>query len=193
MPETRAFRDGDWPAVWDILEPVFRAGDTYAVDPGISEDAAYEIWVAAPAATYVCHDGGEIVGTYYMKANHPGPGEHVCNCGYVVAPEARGRGIATIMCRHSQEEAVRLGFRAMQYNLVASTNIDAVRLWEKLGFQRAGRLPEAFRHPRHGDVDAFVMFKLLRQEDHQHRHQHAEHQQEGVGRPHEQPPEEGGP
>lgn len=167
--ETRPFRDRDWPSVWRILEPTFRAGDTYAVDPGISEGAAYEMWITAPTATYVSLHGGEIVGTYYIKPNHPGPGGHVCNCGYVVAPEARGRGIATAMCQHSQEEAVRLGFRAMQYNLVVSSNEGAVRLWERLGFQRAGRLPGAFHHPRHGDVDAFVMFKGLRQQDHQHR------------------------
>ena len=161
MTEIRAFEEGDWPAVWSILEPVFRAGDTYGIDPGISESAARETWVTSPTATFVCHHAGELVGTYYIKPNHPGPGSHVCNCGYVVAPGARGRGVATAMCEHSQAEAVRLGFRAMQYNLVASTNQSAVRLWEKLGFQRVGTLPGAFHHPEEGDVDAFVMFKRL--------------------------------
>ncbi len=161
MPDIRRFQPGDWPAVWSILEPVFRAGDTYAVDMEVSEEAARKLWVTSPTATFVFRDQGEILGTYYIKPNHAGPGSHVCNCGYVVPPGARGRGIATAMCKHSQEEAVRLEFRAMQYNLVASTNRGAVRLWEKLGFEKVGTLPGAFRHPHEGYVDAFVMFKQL--------------------------------
>ena len=163
MPRIRPFHTDDWPQVWAILEPVFRAGETYSLDRDISQDEAYRIWVTAPTATFVCHDEGSILGTYYIKPNHGGPGSHVCNCGYVVAPQARGRGLATAMCRHSQDQAHRLKFRAMQYNLVVSTNEGAVRLWEKLGFRTVGTLPGAFRHPTQGFVDAFVMFKT--QED----------------------------
>jgi len=104
---------------------------------------------------------GAIIGTYYLKPNQPGLGSHVCNCGYVVSDRARGHGVATLMCVHSQQEAVRLGFRAMQYNLVVSTNDGAIRLWKKLGFDIVGTLPGAFRHPRMGFVDAFVMFKRV--------------------------------
>jgi ribosomal protein S18 acetylase RimI-like enzyme len=151
----------NWPLLWQILEPVFRAGDTYPYSPEISEAEAYQAWVAAPTATYVATDGGDIVGTYYIKPNQPTLGAHVCNCGYVVSAQARGRGIASRLCEHSQREAVRLGFRAMQYNLVVSTNQAAVYLWQKLGFEIVGTLPRAFKHSQQGFVDAFVMYKLL--------------------------------
>ncbi len=157
----RRFEDADWPGVWGILEPVFRAGDTYAHPVDITEDDARAAWIDKPAATYVAEDHGRLVGTYYLVPNHPGAGSHVCNCGYAVAEAARGRGVATAMCRHSQAEALRFGFRAMQYNLVASSNAGAVRLWSKLGFEIVGTLPGAFRHPARGYVDAFVMFKTL--------------------------------
>lgn len=162
MIEIRPIDEGDWPAAWRIIEPVFRAGDTYGFPPEITERDARRIWVELPAATFVCvDDSGEIVGSYYIKPNQSGPGGHVCNCGYIVAERARGQGIASAMCRHSQTEAVARGFLAMQYNFVASTNESAIRVWKKHGFEVAGRLPKAFRHPGLGLVDAFVMYKLL--------------------------------
>jgi GNAT superfamily N-acetyltransferase len=115
-----------------------------------------------PAATFVaCDEQGQVLGTYYLKANQPGLGAHVCNAGYVVAPVAQGQGVAAAMCEHSQEQARALGFLAMQFNLVVSTNERAVRLWNHLGFATVGRLPGAFRHARLGLVDALVMFKTL--------------------------------
>lgn len=115
-----------------------------------------------PAKAFVCVDAqGEVVGTYTLKANQPGQGGHVCNCGYVVSPAARGLGVATAMCLHSQEAAVAMGFRSMQFNCVVSTNAGAVRLWQQLGFDIVGTLPEAFRHPARGYVDAYVMYKRL--------------------------------
>jgi ribosomal protein S18 acetylase RimI-like enzyme len=137
-------------------------GDTYAFPIDISEMEARGIWIEAPAATFVAQeDNGAIVGTYYIKPNQPGAGSHVCNCGYIVNERARGRGVATVMCEHSQREAVRRGFRAMQFNFVVSTNEGAVRLWQKLGYDIVGTLPGAFRHPTQGFVDAFVMYKQL--------------------------------
>ena len=106
-------------------------------------------------------DGGRILGTYYLKANQAGGGDHVANCGYIVHPEATGRGIARRMCEHSLERARARGFRAMQFNFVVSTNGRAIRLWQTLGFETLGRLPLAFRHPVHGYVDALVMFRPL--------------------------------
>ena len=162
MYRIEALSAADWPAVWELLRPVLRAGDTYAFPPDIDEAAARRAWVENPAATFVARDAdGAIAGTYYIKANQPGPGSHVCNCGYVTAAAARGRGVAGAMCEHSQAEAIRRGFRAMQFNLVVSTNTDAVRLWERHGFAIVGTLPGAFAHPLQGDVDAYVMFKRL--------------------------------
>ncbi|MGF1515928.1 MAG: GNAT family N-acetyltransferase [Elainellaceae cyanobacterium] len=152
---------GDWPSVWAIIEPVFRAGETYAFSPDLSEDEARHIWIDAPKATYIAEAQGEVLGTYYIKPNQPALGAHVCNCGYIVGAQARGKGVASQMCEHSQREALRLGFRAMQFNLVVSTNEIAVRLWEKLGFSIVGTLPNAFKHSKLGFVDAFVMYKGL--------------------------------
>lgn len=166
MITIRLYKDNDWPFVWQILEPVFRAGETYAFPRDIAKEEAHKAWVSAPKATYVAVDGeGTILGTYYIKPNQPGSGAHICNCGYIVAENTRGQGIASKMCEHSQHEAVAQGFRAMQYNLVVSSNEGAVRLWKKLGFDIIGRIPEAFRHPTHGYVDAFVMYKRLSEEN----------------------------
>ena len=162
MITVRKFEHADWPAVWALIEPVFRSGETYAFSPEISEAEAHRIWIEAPAATFVAKDdSGAALGTYYIKPNQPGAGSHVCNCGYVVGESARGRGVATFMCEHSQLEAVRRGFRAMQFNLVVSTNEGAVRLWQKLDYEIVGTLPGAFKHPRQGYVDALVMYKQL--------------------------------
>lgn len=162
MIEIRALVEADWAAVWHFMEPVFRAGETYAFSPDITAEEAYQIWVEAPAATFVAvAENRQIVGTYYLKPNQPGLGSHVCNCGYIVAEQARGRGIASEMCEHSQREALARGFRAMQFNLVVSTNEGAVRLWKRHDFAVIGTLPEAFRHPRCGFVDALVMYKQL--------------------------------
>ena len=162
MTQIRHFEERDWPSVWPLLQQTFAAGDTYTFSPQSSEDDIRKVWVDTPAATFVaCSPDGQILGTYFLKANQPGLGSHVCNCGYVVAKEARGQGVASLMCEHSQAQAVAMGFRAMQFNFVVSTNEGAVRLWQKLGFAIVGRLPGVFNHRELGYVDAFVMFKQL--------------------------------
>ncbi|MDB9517743.1 GNAT family N-acetyltransferase [Roseofilum reptotaenium CS-1145] len=158
----RPLEQADWPATWQIIEPVFRAGETYSVATHITEEEAFKVWVEMPVVTCVAENSdGLIQGTYYLKVNQPGPGSHVCNSGYIVAEAARGKGIASALFKHSQTEAVRLGFRAMQYNFVVSTNTVAVRLWRKLGFEIVGTLPEACLHPSQGFVDVYVMYKKL--------------------------------
>lgn len=144
-----------------LLLPVFRAGDTYAIDPGISAEEAAAYWLSPEKTTFVAERGGAILGTYYLRANQGGGGAHVCNCGYITAPEARGRGIARAMLTHSLEEARARGYRAMQYNFVVSTNTRAIDTWTRAGFQTVGRLPGAFAHPTLGYVDALVMFRSL--------------------------------
>ena len=155
--------ESDWSLIWKILEPVFRSGETYAFSPDISETEAHKVWVENPIATYVAKDNFDnVLGTYFIKPNQPTLGAHVCNCGYIVGESARGKGIASSMCQHSQQAAKQLGFRAMQFNLVVSTNEVAVRLWQKLGFEIIGTLAEAFKHSKYGFVDAFVMYKQLK-------------------------------
>jgi RimJ/RimL family protein N-acetyltransferase len=162
MFEIREYRDSDWLSTWPILEETVRAGDTYTFSPQSSQQQMRTAWVELPARTFVaCDLEGRIVGSYFIKANQPGLGGHVCNCGYVVASSARGRGIASLMCEHSQAQALAMGFKAMQFNFVVSTNIRAIQLWERLGFSVVGRLPGAFNHQKLGYVDALVMFKQL--------------------------------
>jgi RimJ/RimL family protein N-acetyltransferase len=163
MTFIRRYRDSDWAAVWPILRATLETGETYAFSPDSAEAEIRRVWVDVPTATYVaCTPDGQVLGTYFIKPNQPGLGAHVCNCGYVVAPAAQGQGIATEMCKHSQAEAISMNFRAMQFNLVVSTNERAVKLWQRLGFSVVGTLPRAFRHMRLGYVDALVMFKELR-------------------------------
>ena len=162
MITLRLFETTDWQSVWNILKPVFRAGETYPYSPNITESEANVAWIDLPAATFVAvNDSDEILGSYYIKSNQSELGAHVANCGYVVAESFRSQGVATAMCRHSQAEALARGFKAMQYNLVISTNERAVRLWQHLGFEIIGTLPKAFQHTKLGFVDAYVMYKWL--------------------------------
>ena len=159
----RKYRESDWGQIWRIIEPVFRAGETYPFSPDITEQEAYNVWIEVPKETYITeNDANDILGTYYIKANQPVLGAHVCNCGYIVSETSRGQGVAYRMCEHSQLVAVEMGFRAMQYNLVVSTNEGAIHLWKKLGFRVIGVLPEAFNSKSAGYVDALVMYKLLK-------------------------------
>ena len=162
MITIRSYKEKDWVEVWAIIEPVFRGGSTYAFSPSITEQEAKKAWIDVPKATYVCEgEDNNIIGTYYIKPNQPALGAHVCNCGYIVDKKVRGQGVASTMCKHSQEEAFKLGFKAMQYNLVISTNEGAIRLWKKHGFSVIGILPKAFDHKELGFVDALIMYKLL--------------------------------
>ncbi len=151
----------DREAIWAILEPMIRAGETYTLPREMSREDALAYWFSAEKETFVWEENGTILGTYFLKANQQGGGAHVANCGYVTAAEAQGRGIARGMCLHSLERAKERGFRAMQFNFVVSTNERAVKLWQSLGFEIAGRLPGAFDHPEHGFVDALVMYREL--------------------------------
>ncbi|MDD9717234.1 GNAT family N-acetyltransferase [Dinoroseobacter sp. PD6] len=157
----RTAEASDWPAIWEMLRPVFRSGETYAVAPDISEHDARNYWLAPSRRTFVAEDEGAVVGTYYLAANFDGNADHICNCGYVTAAAARGRGVARRMLAHSLEAAREAGFRAMQYNCVVSNNLSAIALWKSAGFRIIATLPEAFRHPADGLVDAYVMWKQL--------------------------------
>jgi len=159
--EIREATEADFDRIWPIFHEIVAAGDTYAIPRDTTRQQGLRLWVQKPHKTFVLEEHGKILATYYIKPNHPGPGGHVCNCGYMVAAAARGQGLASAMCGHSQRAALALGYRAMQYNLVVSTNKVAVNLWKKHGFQIFGRLPKAFEHPTRGYVDAYVMYKWL--------------------------------
>ncbi len=157
----RPARADDRAAIWSIIGPTIRAGETYALPREMSEADALAYWLGSDRETFVAEDGGRVVGTYYIRANQAGGGAHVCNCGYMTAAGATGRGVARAMCLHSLDHARDRGFRAMQFNFVVSTNERAVRLWQSLGYAIVGRLPGAFVHPTLGCVDALVLFQSL--------------------------------
>lgn len=152
-------RDAD--QVWKVLEPTIRAGETYTLPSDFSRDQAMQYWYAPGHEVFVAEENGEILGTYYLRANQMGNGSHVANCGYMTGAWASGRGVASAMCGHSLEHARERGFRAMQFNIVVSTNEGAIRLWQKFGFAIAGILPGAFRHPSLGYIDALIMYREL--------------------------------
>jgi L-amino acid N-acyltransferase YncA len=156
-PATEQDRD----AIWNIFHEIVAAGDTYAFDPGMSREQALVYWFRAGTRTYVAENDGRVVGTYILKANQPGLGSHVANAAFMVAQDTRGQGAGRNMAEHSLSEALRLGFRAMQFNFVVSTNTSAIHLWQQLGFKIVGTLPGAFRHSKLGYVDVYVMFRSL--------------------------------
>lgn len=161
MRTVREVKLEDADAIWRILEPMVRAGETYPLPREMNKDEALAYWMGTDHEVFVAEEDGEIVGTYFLKANQKGGGAHVANCGYVTAAAAQGRGLARMMCHHSIERAKERAFRAMQFNFVVATNANAVRLWQSCGFQVVGRLPDAFLHPRLGYVDALVMYRAL--------------------------------
>jgi L-amino acid N-acyltransferase YncA len=157
----RPATEADQDAIWNIFHEVVAAGDTYAFDPQMPREAALTYWFGRAAHTYSAEQDGQIVGTYILKANQSGPGSHVANAAFMVPKSSRGKGVGRAMGEHCLQEAHRLGFRAMQFNFVVSTNESAVRLWQQLGFEIVGTLPGAFRHPEKGYVDVYVMFRAL--------------------------------
>ena len=161
MRKIRLATESDHDAIWRILKPVIRAGETYTLPRGMPRKEAVDYWTSGEKTTFVMESNSGVLGTYYIKPNQLGGGDHICNCGYISDPDARGQGVATFMCEHSLNYAIEQGFRGMQYNFVVSTNTGAIRLWEKFGFSIVGTLPNAFSHPSDGFVDAHVMFKSL--------------------------------
>ena len=160
--QIRPYEASDWPALWTLLEPVFRAGETFPHDPAITETEASQAWVEQSQAVMVAVEpAGAVLGTYYLRPNSLALGAHVANAGYLVAMHCRRQKIGSRLCQHSLQAALRLGSRAMQFNLVVSTNAAGIRCWQRNGFTVVGTLPGAFRHRQLGYVDALVMFQGL--------------------------------
>jgi ribosomal protein S18 acetylase RimI-like enzyme len=156
----RPAKEDDVDAVWRILAPIIRAGETYALPRDMSREAALAYWFAPDHEVFVAQDE-DVVGTYYLRPNQGGGGAHVANCAYMTAPWASGRGIGRAMAAHSLARAQARGFRAIQFNFVVASNNRAIKLWQQLGFRIVGRLPGAFLHPALGPIDALVMYRSL--------------------------------
>jgi L-amino acid N-acyltransferase YncA len=157
----RAATEADRDAIWNIFHEIAAAGDTYAFDPNMSRAEALAYWFRSDTRTYVAENDGRVVGTYILRPNQSGPGCHIANAGFMVTSNAQGSGVGCAMAEHCLSEARRMGFRAMQFNFVVSTNTAAIHLWKQIGFEIVGTLPGAFRHPEKGYVDVYVMYRSL--------------------------------
>jgi L-amino acid N-acyltransferase YncA len=157
----RRLASGDMTEVFAIFEPIAKDGSTYVHDESTTDGAFAEYWTGRGGEQWVASVDGRIVGSYTLRPNHPGRGAHVATASYIVAESARGKGVGLALGTHSLERARALGFVAMQFNCVVSTNEAAVRLWKRLGFETVGSLPGAFRLRGGRDVDAYVMFRRL--------------------------------
>jgi ribosomal protein S18 acetylase RimI-like enzyme len=151
----------DFELFWPVFKEVVSAQETYAFDPEIDFSSAYQVWCLSPQKAFVMKENDVILGSYYIKANASGPSSHISNCGYMVSPESRGKGVARQLCLHSQQIALELGYIAMQFNSVVSSNEIAVKLWEKLGYKIIGTIPNAYKHKKLGFVDSYIMYKQL--------------------------------
>ncbi|PRY87608.1 GNAT family N-acetyltransferase [Mongoliibacter ruber] len=147
--------------IWEIIRQVIDGGDTIAFSPDSSREKMLAFWCGADKHTYVACINGEVVGTLFLKDNQPDLGSHIANAGYLTLPSARGKGVGMAMGEFSLVEARRLGYQAMQFNIVVKSNQGAVRLWEKLGFKIIGEIPEAFNHLQLGMTNAYIMYQKL--------------------------------
>jgi GNAT superfamily N-acetyltransferase len=160
-PEFRLANPTDHKSLWEIIRPIIRKGGTYVFSPDSSEKEMMEYWLGRDKSTYVAEMDGKIVGTFYLKPNQPGLGNHVCNAGFMVAEDHAGKGIGKQMSLFALAEAKKAGYLAMQFNFVVSTNQAAVTLWQSLGFDIIGKIPEAYRHPEKGLVGVYMMYMRL--------------------------------
>jgi len=161
MLEIRKAVETDKDAVWEIIRAVIATGDTYTFAPDSPKEEMLDYWFSPEKWTYVALSDGKIVGTFFLKANQPGLGAHVGNAGYMVAPEAKGKRVGRTMAEWSIEESRRLGFKSIQFNFVVKSNAVAVKLWQDVGFEIIGEIPEAFNHAENGLTNAYIMHRKL--------------------------------
>lgn len=153
----------DWPAIWPIVEAVAQAGETFTYPRDLTEAFGKTLWMQpAPGATLVAVDEtGQVLGTAKTGPNHMGPGSHIATGSFMVAADARGRGVGRALCEAVIAHAAARGYRAMQFNAVVESNRTAVRLWQAQGFEIIGTAPEAFDHPAEGLVGLHIMYRRL--------------------------------
>ena len=161
MSEIRKAIDSDKPAIWQIIKAVIAGGDTYVFSPDASEGEMMAYWFTPDKHNYVAILDGEVVATFWLRANQPGLGKHVGNAAYIVFPQAAGKGIGKQIALWSLDEAWRLGFTAMQFNFVVKSNVVAVKLWQKIGFDIIGEIPNAMYHNQNGLTNAYIMYRNL--------------------------------
>jgi L-amino acid N-acyltransferase YncA len=159
----RDVAESDWEQIWPFLRQICRDGETFSYPTDISQDLARDFWLLTPPnRTVVAVDGdGTVLGTAKMNANQMGNAGHVASASYMVDPAHSGKGVGRALCEESLRWATERGFRAMQFNAVVASNTHAVKLYESLGFQVIGTIPEGFHHPTLGYVGLHIMHRAL--------------------------------
>lgn len=159
--KVRLIEQKDHEKLWDIIGSVIRGGETYVFYPDSSREKMFAYWLAPEKKSYIVEMDGNVVATFTIKPNMPDRGAHIANASYMVHPSHTGKGIGEFIGRYSLAEAKKLGYEAMQFNIVIKSNEPAVKLWQKIGFRIVGEIPKAFRHPRLGLTNAYVMYREL--------------------------------
>lgn len=159
--QIRKATEADYKSVWDIFKEVIKTGDTYVFDPKTPKSELKKHWFAEYMTTFVAEEENKIFGTYIIKPNQIDLGNHIANCSYMVSPKVQGNGIGKLLCEHSINFAKQNRYLGIQFNIVVSTNIGAIKLWQKFGFQIIGTIPKGFRHSKLRLVDTYIMFKEL--------------------------------
>lgn len=182
QPRFRLATEADWPLIWPFWQQIVAAGDTYCYDPATGFEAGRQIWFGSPPdQIWLVSDGdtagdgesgrdgdsagergsGTVLGSYRVGPNKAGPGSHIGSASYMVSAAARGKGIGRAMVLHCIEQAGAAGYRGIQFNAVAASNVYAVQLYLDLGFDVIGTVPGGFRHPQQGFVDLLIMYRPL--------------------------------
>ncbi len=151
----------DHTAVWKIFKSVIETGENFVFDPKTKKESLGRLWFGDSMKTYVVVEDTKILGSYYIKPNQPGLGSHIANCGYMVNTNSLGKGVGKLMCAHSIENSTKMGYKAIQFNMVVSSNKIAVKLWESFGFKIIGTIPDGFKHAKKGYVDTYIMHRKL--------------------------------
>jgi RimJ/RimL family protein N-acetyltransferase len=159
--DIRPISRDDRDRVLAITRDVVTEGSTYVFTHETSDEQLLNYWYDQLAHSYVAVVDGTVAGCYVLSTNQTGRGSHVVNGSYMVDPTFGGLSLGRRLAEHSVDSARALGYTAMQFNMVVSTNHNALALWLKMGFQIVGRLPKVFEHPRQGLVDAYVMHRYL--------------------------------
>ena len=152
----------DWPQIYPIFARTVAAGETYAYPDGLTSDQAAALWMEQPPGhTVIALDAATVLGSAKMGPNRPGRGAHIATGSFMVDFAHAGRGVGRALGMYLIEWARAEGYHGIQFNAVVEVNAPAVHLWQALGFDIVGTVPEAFRHATEGLVGLHIMYRSL--------------------------------
>jgi L-amino acid N-acyltransferase YncA len=159
----RAATEEDWPRIYPLYSAVMAEGKTYPFPAGQTLDEARGWWMEQPPGQTVVAlaDDGTLLGSAKMGPNRPARGSHIATASFLVEPAFRGQGTGRALAMYMIDWARASGYHGIQFNAVVETNHPAVHLWQSVGFQIVGTVPESFDHPDHGLVGLHIMYRKL--------------------------------